>query len=52
MSKLFLFLLIAAGALTFSGCASRNKSSAHIYEGDAPTIRYAPSEAGGALDTY
>ncbi|MCE9612071.1 MAG: hypothetical protein K8R23_17880 [Chthoniobacter sp.] len=48
-------LLLAALAITFPACASRKpKSSAHLYSGDAPTIKYSnkPENAGGRLHTY
>jgi hypothetical protein len=50
--KLLLLLLVTCAACGFGACASKNKSSAHIYEGDAPTIRMAPSEAGGPHSVY
>jgi len=48
-------LLLAALALALPACASRQpKSSAHLYSGDAPTIKYSdkPESAGGHLQTY
>ncbi len=49
--KLLLFLFTASAACSLAACAS-NKPSAHIYDGDAPTIRYAPSHAGGPQSVY
>jgi uncharacterized protein YceK len=48
-------LLTTLGAL--AGCSTSSKkpkSSAHLYEGDSPSIRYSdkPESAGGALNPY
>jgi hypothetical protein len=53
MKKTVLLLLLAITLLP--GCAHRKpKSSAHMYSGDAPTIKYSskPETAGGHLHTY
>jgi hypothetical protein len=53
MKKTALLLLLATVLLP--GCAHRKaKSSAHMYSGDAPTIKYSnkPESAGGHLHTY
>jgi len=49
--RFFLLFLCAAALLAVSGCASGEKSSARIYEGDAPSIKYHTREesAGGRL---
>ena len=56
MKKSRLPLLLAAAALCLlPACASRkSKSSAHMYSGDAPTIKYSdkPESAGGRMNTY
>jgi hypothetical protein len=43
-----LILLVLASCLLLAACRS-NKSSARIYEGDAPSIRYGESHAGGPM---
>jgi hypothetical protein len=58
MSKLFLriFLLVAVAALP--GCSLFHKKekgpSAHLYEGDAPTMRFTdhPEKPGGPITPY
>jgi len=51
---LFLFVILA----TLSGCSlfhkKQEKSTAHLYEGDAPTLRFndKPESAGGAINPY
>jgi hypothetical protein len=58
MPKLFLriFLLVAVAALT--GCSLFHKKkqgpSAHIYQGDAPTLRFSdhPEKPGGEVTPY
>ncbi len=57
MTQTLLRLFVALMMCAFVGCASRNKkpkSSVHIYEGEAPTIRYSdePEAAGGSLNSY
>ena len=56
MKKSRLPLLLAAVALCLlPACASRkSKSTAHMYSGDAPTIKYSakPENAGGRMNTY
>lgn len=47
-----IFLLVLPLAILFPGCAFKPKSEARIYDGDAPTIRYAPSTAGGPQSVY
>lgn len=54
-SRLPLLLLAAAALCLLPACASRkSKSSARMYSGDAPTIKYSdkPESAGGHLNTY
>lgn len=53
MKKTALLLFLATVLLP--ACAQRKpKSSAHLYSGDAPTIKYSnrPETAGGHLQTY
>lgn len=45
MNPLLLACLLAL--LAFTACAARQKSSARIYEGDAPTIKYTNRESAG-----
>jgi hypothetical protein len=56
MQKLLLPILCVATALALGACAHRGKpkSSAHVYSGDAPTIRYSdkPETAGGRVNPY
>jgi hypothetical protein len=46
------FFLVLPLLVLFAGCASKPKSEARIYDGDAPNIRYAPSSAGGPQSVY
>jgi hypothetical protein len=50
--RIFLLSLLAVVGCCFPGCASHPKSEAHIYDGDAPNITYAPSHAGGPQSVY
>ena len=58
MQKLRLAILALATLATLSAlgaCArGKPKSSAHIYAGDAPTIKFSdkPESAGGNINTY
>lgn len=58
MPKLFLPLFLGALLATLSGCSLFHKgppkSSAHLYEGDSPTLRFndRPEVAGGAVNPY
>lgn len=58
MSKFFLPLLLVAVLMALSGCSLFHKGppkpSAHMYEGDAPTLRFndRPESAGGAVNPY
>lgn len=58
MSKLLLPMALIAALSALAGCSmfssKKPKSSAHMYEGDAPTIHYSdkPEAAGGALNPY
>ncbi len=56
MSKPLVPLLLAVLALSALGACARSKpkSSAHIYSGDAPTIKFSnkPESAGGHINTY
>ena len=55
MQKLLRTFLAAALLTALGACArGRPKSSAHIYAGDAPTIKFSskPESAGGSLNTY
>jgi hypothetical protein len=58
MSKLLILLLLVAVLVAFSGCSLFHKkapgSSAHLYEGDAPTLRFndRPESAGGQITPY
>ena len=49
------FLLPVLLAFTLAACAKgKPKSSAHIYAGNAPTIKFSehPENAGGHINTY
>ena len=52
----FLFAALALATLAALGACARGKpkSSAHIYAGDAPTIKFSnkPESAGGNINTY
>ena len=52
----FLFALTAIATLSALGACARGKpkSSAHIYAGDGPTIKFSdkPESAGGRINTY
>ena len=55
MSRLLLPTLLASALLfTLGACAHRKKSSAHIYEGNGPSIHFSdkPENAGGHINTY
>ena len=55
MSRLLVTALLATAILaTFGACANRKKSSAHIYEGDGPSIHFSekPESAGGRVNAY
>ena len=55
MQKLLLACLIIATLSALGACArGQPKSSAHIYAGDAPTIKFSdkPESAGGHLQAY
>jgi type IV pilus biogenesis protein CpaD/CtpE len=57
MSKPLLRIFLALVVCALAGCAGRDKqpkSSAHVYEGDAPTIHYSNEReaAGGPLNPY
>jgi len=56
MRKIVLPLLVATAVLaSICACArGKPKSSAHVYAGDAPTIKFSkkPESAGGRLHTY
>lgn len=56
MPRLLLPLVFAAAALVALGaCTSgKKKSSAHIYAGDGPSIKFSekPESAGGSINTY
>ena len=56
MSKLLLSALLATAALCALGACARGKpkSSAHIYEGNGPNIKFSdkPENAGGRINTY
>ena len=55
MQKLMLAFLTAATLAALGACArGKPKSSAHIYAGDAPTIKFSdkPESAGGNINTY
>ncbi len=52
----FLLAALAIATLSALGACARGKpkSSAHIYAGDAPTIKFSakPENAGGNINTY
>ena len=52
----FVRALLAVAILSALGACARGKpkSSAHIYAGDAPTIKFSkkPESAGGNINTY
>lgn len=50
--RYLLLLSLLTSCLLASACSSNPKASARIYEGDSPTIRYAPSHAGGPQSVY
>ena len=55
MQKLLLALLAVATLSTLGACArGKSKSSAHVYAGNAPTIKFSdqPENAGGNIHTY
>ena len=55
MSRLLLATLALALLTALGACAhGKPKSSAHIYAGDAPTIKYSDraESAGGHINTY
>jgi hypothetical protein len=55
MLKLLAPLLAAAVLFALGACArGKPKSSAHVYEGDAPSIKFSnkPESAGGHINTY
>lgn len=55
MQKILVPLLGAAVLFALGACArGQPKSSAHMYRGDAPTIKYndKPETAGGHIHTY
>ena len=55
MQKLLLAFIATAILCALGACArGKPKSSAHIYAGDAPTIKFSdkPETAGGNINTY
>ncbi|EDY22288.1 hypothetical protein CfE428DRAFT_0413 [Chthoniobacter flavus Ellin428] len=58
MPKPLLPLLLVVALMSLSGCSlfhrKAPKSSAHIYEGDSPTLRFTdkPEAAGGEVNPY
>jgi len=58
MPKFVLPLFLLAALFALSGCSlfhkGAPKSSAHIYEGDSPTLRFTdkPESAGGQVNPY
>ncbi|MEP6668759.1 MAG: hypothetical protein ABJF10_06380 [Chthoniobacter sp.] len=58
MPKFLLPLFLLMMLVALSGCSLFHKkkpeSSAHLYEGDAPTLRFndKPESAGGAVNPY
>jgi hypothetical protein len=58
MSKILALLSLLVALVALSGCSLFHKkqprSSAHLYEGDSPTLRYTdrPETAGGAVNPY
>ena len=56
MKKSLLSLLVGTVSICLlPACAPRKpKSTAHMYSGDAPTIKYSdkPENAGGRVNTY
>ena len=55
MQKLLLACLAVATLSALGACArGKSKSSAHMYGGDAPTIKFSdkPESAGGNMNTY
>ena len=49
---LIVFLLLLGAVLGLAACRSAPKSSARIYEGNAPSIKYHESYAGGPIGSY
>lgn len=58
MPKFFLPFLLCSLVALLSGCSlfhrGAPKPSAHLYEGDSPTLRFTnkPEAAGGAVNPY
>lgn len=58
MPRILLPFFLVAVSLALSGCSLFHKgppkSSAHIYEGDSPTLRFTdkPEAAGGEVNPY
>ena len=52
MRILIVFLLLLGAVLGFAACRSAPKSSARIYEGNAPNIQFHESHAGGPVGSY
>ena len=55
MLRLLLPALLAIAVLsTLGACSHGKKSSAHIYEGNGPSIHFSdkPESAGGHINTY
>jgi hypothetical protein len=47
-----LLSLVCLAAFALSACRSTPKPSTRLYEGDAPTIRFHESHAGGPVGSY
>ncbi len=59
MTRIIFLVAMAVGLNALGGCSlwkkdKQPKSSAHLYEGDAPTITYSdrPEAAGGPINPY
>ena len=49
---LIVFLLLLGAVLGLGACRSAPKSSARIYEGNSPSIKFHESHAGGPIGSY
>lgn len=50
--RILIVSLLLGAVLGLASCRSAPKSSARIYEGNAPSIKYHESHAGGPIGSY
>lgn len=50
--RIFIVSLLFGAVLGLAACRSAPKSSARIYEGNAPSIKFHESHAGGPIGSY